>query len=337
MKYFLAGVTAAFAMMGVAAANAGTLADVKARGKVICLIADSLPGFSSVDNEDKWQGFDIDICKAIAAAVLGDAKKIIIKSTGTSKQLFAGLKASKGDVILRAPHTFSRGSDAKLSFQGVTYHDNQVIMVRKDLGVSSAAGLDGADMCFHTGSITELSLADYFSANSMVYIAKVSNTLAISMENYSLGRCEAISLEKSNLVALRTGLADPAAHKLLPEKIAKILLGLVTRSNDKQWGNIVRWVKNALVRAEELGVTSRNIATFSSVGKINVKLLLGSAGDHGSKIGLNAKWAARAISAVGNYGEIFDKHIGPNTPLKLKRGKNALSSKGGLQYSPPFR
>lgn len=339
MKRYLLGATAALAMLGTTAANAGTLDDVKARGELICIVNTGLPGFSFTDESGKWQGFDVDHCRALAAAVLGDANKVKYKPA-TGKTRFTILNSGEGDVIFRnTTWTFVRDNDVKLSFQGVNYYDGQGFMVPKKLGVKSAKELDGASVCIQTGTTTELNLADFFRANNMKYEPVPIESNEEARTNYLAGRCDVYTTDASGLAATRATFKDPANHVILPEIISKEPLGPATRHGDDQWGDIVRWTTNALVAAEELGITQANVSEKAAKATDNPEInrLLGTEGDLGAMIGLDKQWAMRAIKAVGNYGEVFDRNIGPKTPIGLERGLNALWTNGGLQYTPPFR
>ena len=318
-------------------AQAGTLEDVQARGKLNCIVSTGVAGFAFPDEAGKWHGFDIDFCRATAAAVLGDASKI--KSvTSTGKTRFTKLNSGEGDVLWRnTTITFSRDVGVKLRFHGVNYYDGQGFMVSKDLGVSSAKELDGASVCIQTGTTTELNLADFFYANDMKYEAVAIETNDEGRQNYLAGRCDVYTTDASGLASTRSTFPDPANHVILPEIISKEPLGPATRHGDDQWSDIVTWVYYATVTAEELGVTSANVDEMKSSKNPEILRMLGIEGDQGKELGLSADWAYQIIKQVGNYGEIFERNIGANTPIGLERGLNALWTEGGLQYSPPFR
>ncbi|MDT8854438.1 amino acid ABC transporter substrate-binding protein [Paracoccaceae bacterium Fryx2] len=330
----------ALTVTGLAAgmAAAGTLDDVKARGELICGVNTGLVGFAAPDASGNWSGFDVAMCKAVAAAVLGDASKVKYVPT-TSQTRFTALASGEVDFLVRnTTWTFSRDTDLKMDFVGVNYYDGQGFMVRKDLGVSSAKELEGATICIQTGTTTELNLADYFKANNMTYTPIAIETNAEGEQQYLAGACDAYTTDASGLAATRAAFADPENHIILPEIISKEPLGPSVRHGDNQWGDIVMWTFNALVAAEEYGVTSANIADLASTtSNPEVKRLLGAEGDLGAMLGLDAEWAKRAIAAGGNYGEIFAATIGEATPIGLARGLNAQWTQGGLQYSPPFR
>ena len=318
--------------------QAGTLEDVQARGVLNCVVSTGVAGFAYPDDAGKWHGFDIDFCRATAAAVLGDPDAIKAV-TSTGKTRFTKLNAAEGDVLWRnTTITFSRDVGVKLRFHGVNYYDGQGFMVPKSLGVSSAKELDGASVCIQTGTTTELNLADYFHSNGMKYEAVTIETNNEARQNYLAGRCDVYTTDASGLAATRSTFTDPENHVVLPEIISKEPLGPATRHGDDQWSDIVTWVLNATVTAEEKGVTSANVDDMKANSKDpEVLRLLGVEGNQGAELGLNADWAYNIVKSVGNYGEIFERNIGPNTPIGLARGLNALWTDGGLQYSPPFR
>ena len=317
--------------------TAGTLEDVKARGKVRCVVSTGIAGFAAPDASGVWKGFDIDFCRATAAAVLGNANAFE-PVTSTGKTRFTKLNAGEGDVLWRnTTVTFSRDVSVKLRFHGINYYDGQGFMVKKSLGVSSAKDLDGASVCIQTGTTTELNLADYFSSNNMSYEAVTIETNDEARQNYEAGRCDVYTTDASGLSSTRSALPDPDAHMVLPEIISKEPLGPATRHGDDQWSDIITWVLNATVTAEELGVNSSNVDKMKNSNNPEIRRMLGSDGSQGEELGLSNDWAYQIIKQVGNYAEIFENNIGVNTPLGIERGLNALWTKGGLQYSPPFR
>ena len=325
--------------LGIASgAQAGTLEDVKARGVLNCVVSTGIAGFAYPDAAGKWHGFDIDFCRATAAAVLGDSNAIKAV-TSTGKTRFTKLNSAEGDVLWRnTTITFSRDVGVKLRFHGINYYDGQGFMVPKKLGVNSAKELDGASVCIQTGTTTELNLADYFHANSMKYEAVTIETNDEARQNYLSGRCDVYTTDASGLASTRSTFTDPENHVILPEIISKEPLGPASRHGDDQWSDIVTWVLNATVTAEEKGVTQANADSLMKSSKDpEVLRLLGAEGNQGAELGLDKEWALRIIKAVGNYGEIFERNIGVNTPIGLERGLNALWTNGGLQYSPPFR
>jgi len=335
----LAKIALAFVAVGAFAvsANAGTLEDVKDRGVLRCVVSTGIAGFAYPDANGVWRGFDVEFCRATAAAVLGDATKIKAV-TSTGKTRFTLLNAGEGDVLCRnTTITFSRDVGVKLRFHGVNYYDGQGFMVNKNLGVSSAKDLDGASVCIQTGTTTELNLADYFHANSMQYEAVTIETNDEARQNYLSGRCDVYTTDASGLAATRSTFPDPGNHIVLPEIISKEPLGPATRHGDDQWSDIITWVLNATVTAEEKGITAANVDSMKNSKDPEVLRLLGVEGNQGSELGLSKDWAYQIIKQVGNYGEIFERNIGVNTPIGLERGQNALWTNGGLQYSPPFR
>lgn len=318
--------------------NAQTLDAVKARGQLVCGVNTGLAGFAAPDAQGNWQGFDVDVCKALAAAVLGDASKVEYIPT-TSADRFEQLASGKIDVLIRnTTWTFSRDTDLRLDFVGVNYYDGQGFMVAKSLGVASATELDGATVCIQTGTTTELNLADYFRANNLSYTPVPVATNAEGEQQFLAGACDVYTTDVSGLAASRAVYPNPADFIILPEVVSKEPLGPTVRHGDNNWGDIVRWTFNALVTAEELEVTSANVEELSK-GSPNpeVNRLLGTEGTLGAMIGLEPTWSKQAIAAVGNYGEIFARHIGEGTPIGLARGLNAQWTQGGLLYSPPFR
>ncbi len=333
----LAATVALATLTAVGAASAGTLEDVKARGVLRCVVSTGIAGFAYPDANGVWKGFDVDFCRATAAAVLGDAGKIkTVNSTGKTR--FTLLNSGEGDVLWRnTTVTFSRDVGVKLRFHGINYYDGQGFMVKKSLGIKSATELDGASVCIQTGTTTELNLADYFHANGMKYEAVTIETNDEGRQNYTAGRCDVYTTDASGLAATRSTFTDPENHVILPEIISKEPLGPATRHGDDQWSDIVTWVLNATVTAEEKGVTSANIDSMKSSKDPEILRLLGVEGSQGEELGLSKDWAYRIIKSVGNYGEIFERNIGVNTPIGLERGLNALWTNGGLQYSPPFR
>ncbi|HBU16165.1 MAG TPA: amino acid ABC transporter substrate-binding protein [Gemmobacter sp.] len=333
---FLGTLSAAALVAGIA--GAATLDDVRSRGELICGVNVGLTGFGAPDANGNYQGFDVAICKAVAAAVLGDASKVkYVPTTGETR--FTALASGEVDLLVRnSTWTFSRDNDLKFDFVAVNYYDGQGFMVKKDLGVSSAKELDGATVCIQTGTTTELNLADFFKANNMSYTPVTVADDSEGQRQYLAGACDAYTTDASGLAASRATMPDAESHIILPEIISKEPLGPLVRHGDNQWGDIVRWTYFALVAAEEYGVTSANIEEVAtSTQNPEVKRLLGLEGDLGAMLGLDKEFSKRAIAAVGNYGEIFEANIGSATPIGLARGLNALWTQGGLQYAPPFR
>ncbi len=329
---------AAVALVGVFAVQAGTLEDVQAAGELKCGINTGLPGFGYTDDMGRWTGFDVAYCRALAAAVLGDPNKIsFVNLTGANR--FPALQAGEIDVLARnTTWTLSRDVDLGLTFVGVNYYDGQGFIGRTALGVMSATELDGASVCIQTGTTTELNLADFFRTNDMSYEPVPIETNAEARAAYEADRCDVYTTDASGLAATKATFDDPDAHMVYPEIISKEPLGPLVRHGDDQWADIARWVLNALIIAEELGVNQGNVEDMAmGTDHPEINRMLGSEGSYGEMLGLDAKWAVRAIAAEGNYAEIFDKYIGPDTALGLQRGLNALYKDGGILYAPPFR
>jgi general L-amino acid transport system substrate-binding protein len=320
-------------------AQAGPIMDaVKQKGFVQCGVNTGLAGFSNPDDAGNWSGIDVDVCRAVAAAMFGDAKAVKFTPL-TAKERFTAVQSGEVDVLSRnTTWTLNRDSAQGLDFVGVTYYDGQGFMVPKSLGVKSALELDGASVCVQTGTTTELNLADYFRGNNMSYTPVVFERGDEARTAYEQGRCDTFTTDQSGLYAERIGLSNPDDHIVLPEVISKEPLGPVVRHGDNQWGDVVRWTLYAMVDAEELGVTSQNVDDMkASSTNPEVRRLLGVEGDMGQGLGLPNDWGYQAIKQVGNYGEIFERNIGMSSPLKIERGLNAQWTKGGLQYAMPVR
>ncbi|MDP6774733.1 MAG: amino acid ABC transporter substrate-binding protein [Rhodospirillales bacterium] len=334
VRLITAATTAAFV---ASAAYAGTVDDVKKKGHVQCGVSQGLPGFSNPDQKGNWTGIDVDVCRAVAAAVLGSADKV--KYTPLSaKERFTALQSGEVDMLSRnTTWTLVRDTALGLNFAGVNYYDGQGFMVRKDLGVKSAMELAGASVCVNIGTTTELNMADFFRANKMDYKPVVFEKADEVVAAYDSGRCDVYTTDQSGLAAQRLKLKDPNAHMVLPEVISKEPLGPVVRHGDDRWLDIVKWTLYAMLEAEEMGIDSKNADSMKGSNNPGIKRLLGSEGDLGGNLGLDKEWAYRVIKQVGNYGQIFEAHVGPNTPLQLPRGVNALWNKGGLMYPMPAR
>ena len=331
----------ALTVAGLAAggAAAATLDDVKARGTLNCGVTTGLVGFAAPDANGNWDGFDVGVCRAVAAAVLGDPMAVEFVPT-TGKTRFTALASGEVDMLARnTTWTFSRDVDLKFEFTGINYYDGQGFLVPKSLGVSSALDLNGATVCIQTGTTTELNLADFFRANNMEYQPVPIETNAEGQQQYLAGACDTYTTDASGLAATRAAFENPLDHVILPEIVSKEPLGPLVRHGDNEWGDVVRWTLNALIAAEEKGVTSANVAEMASAptGNPEINRLLGTEGNLGEMLGLDSDWAVRAISAGGNYGELFAKNIGEETPVGLARGLNAQWTDGGLLYAPPFR
>ena len=328
---------AAVAMTGTVA-SAATLDDVKAKGFLQCGVSPGVPGFAFTDDAGNWQGFDPALCRAMAAAIFGDSNAVKFTPT-TGKTRFTALASGEVDVLARTPtETFSRDVDLKFTFAPVNYYDGQGFMVRKSLGVSSALNLSGATICIQTGTTTALHLADYFRANNMSYEPVPIETNAEAQEKYLANACDVYTTDASGLAATRAAFADAADHIILPEIISKEPLAPLTRQGDDQWADILKWTRNALVIAEELGITAANADEMAASSNDPSTLrLLGKEGEYGAMLGLSNDWAINAIKAGGNYAEIFNRYIGPDTAVGLERGLNALPRDGGILYAAPLR
>ena len=322
------------------AASAATLDTVKSKGFLQCVVNSGLAGFAQPDAAGNWNGFDVDYCRAVAAAVFGDASKVKFTPT-TAQTRFPALQSGEGDVLFRnTTWTISRDTALGFNFRAVNYYDGQGFMVSKKLNVKSALELSGAAVCVQSGTTTELNLADYFKANNQQYNPVVFEKVEEVNAAYAAGRCDVYTTDQSGLYSIRLGLANPDEHVVLPEIISKEPLGPAVRQGDDQWFDIVSWTHYALVQAEEFGITKANIDEIKgSTTNPDIKRFLGIEKDSkiGTDLGLTNDWAYNIIKAVGNYGEVFERNIGEGSPLKIQRGINALWSKGGLQYAPPVR
>ena len=323
-----------FAMTG---ASAATLDDVKAKDFIQCGVSQGLPGFSNPDDKGNWSGLDVDVCRAMAAAIFGDATKVKYTPL-SSKERFTALQSGEIDVLSRnTTWTATRDTSLGLNFAGVNYYDGQGFLVRKSLGIKSALELSGASVCTNTGTTTELNIADYFTANKMEYELVAFDKSDEVIGAYAAGRCDVYTTDQSALYVRKLQLEKSEDHVVLPEIISKEPLGPVVRQGDDQWFNLVKWTHNAMLNAEELGITSANVAEMLKSEDPAIKRLLGTSGAFGEALGVGNDWAANIIAQVGNYGEVFDRSIGAGTELNISRGLNALWSKGGLQYAPPIR
>jgi general L-amino acid transport system substrate-binding protein len=326
------GATAALAQT-----KPSTLAQVKQRGVLNCGANTGLAGFGQPDAQGNWRGLDVDYCRAVAAAVFGDASKVKFVPL-SAKDRFTALQSGEVDVLVRnTTWTSSRDTSLGLNFGAINYYDGQGFLVKKSIKVASAKELSGATVCVQQGTTTELNLADYFRANKMELKAVTFATNDETIKAYDAGRCDAFTTDASGLYAERLRLAKPDDHMVLPEIISKEPLGPVVRHGDDQWYDIVMWTHYAMLSAEELGVTKANVDEMLKSSNPEVKRLLGTEGKHGEALGLDVKWAYNIIKSVGNYGEVFEGTVGMGSPLKIARGQNALWTKGGLQYAPPIR
>jgi general L-amino acid transport system substrate-binding protein len=341
MKVIQLAVAAAFAAGSFAAlaqapAQKGTLENVRAKGFVQCGVNTGLAGFSQPDSQGVWRGLDVDMCRAIAAAVFGDANKVRYTPT-SAQQRFTALQSGEVDVLARnTTWTVVRDTSLGFNFAGVNFYDGQGFMVPKKLNVKSAKQLNGATVCVQPGTTTELNLSDYFRANRMTMKPVVIEKLEEVTAAYFAGRCDVYTTDVSGLVSTRASRAPvPADHVILPEVISKEPLGPAVRHGDDRWLDIVRWTLNAMIEAEEMGLTSKTIDQQASSSKDPaVARFVGATGDIGKGLGLDAKWAYNIVKQVGNYGESFERNL---KPLGFDRGINELWNKGGIMYAPPIR
>lgn len=315
-----------------------TLDNIKKKGFVQCGISDGLPGFSAADSKGNFQGFDVDVCRAVAAAVFGDANKVKYTQL-TAKERFTALQSGEVDMLSRSTTwTSSRDGSMGILFAGVAYYDGQGFLVNKKLGVKSAKELDGATFCIQAGTVTELNLADYFRANGLKYTPISFDTSDESFKALESGRCDVLTADQSQLYGQRLKLAAPDDFVVLPEVISKEPLTTAVRRGDEEWYSVVRWTQIAWLNAEELGVTSKNVNELARTTKNpDVARLLGVEGALGKDLNLPNDWVVKIVAQVGNYGESFERSLGQGSELKIKRGLNALWTQGGLQYGPPVR
>jgi len=325
--------------LSASAAFADTLADVTGKGYLQCGVSPSTPGFAAPDANNEWAGLDVDFCRGMAAAIFDDPKAVRFTPL-TSKERFTALSSGEIDVLSRTTTwTMSRDTNLGIDFAGVTFYDGQGFMVRKDLGVASALELSGAAICIEAGTTTELNAADYFSTNGMEYNAVVFEDQDEVVKAYDDGRCDVFTTDSSALAAERLSLANPDENMILPEIISKEPLGPSVRQGDDLWFNITRWVYFSLLESEELGVTGANVDEMLGSENPGVRRLLGVEGDFGTAIGLSNDWAYKVVKHVGNYNDIYERHVGANTPVGIERAGsvNDLWTRGGLMYAPPVR
>ena len=328
---------AALAFAPIGAAEAQTLKAVQDRGKLVCGVSQGVAGFSIKDDKGEWSGFDVDFCRALAAAIFNDPSKVEYAPLSALER-FGALKDKKIDVLSRnSTWTMGREEDSGIVFAGVTYYDGQAFLVPKARNVTSAMELDGSKVCIQKGTTSEPNAKDYLDSNHVGYEIVEADTVADLVANYLSGKCNVLTTDESQLFALRSQFPKPSEHMILPDVISKEPLGPVVRQDDMQWLNIVKWVNYALINAEEMGVSSKTIDEALKSQKPAVKRLVGTEGDFGKPLGLTNAWAANAVRAVGNYGEIFDRNVGAQTKLAIPRGLNELWNNGGIQYAPPIR
>lgn len=314
-----------------------TLQAVKDRGTLNCGVSEGLAGFSAKDAKGEWSGFDVDFCRALAAAIFNDPSKVHFVPLNAEER-FKSLQSGAIDVLSRnSTQTMAREAELKLIFPAVTYYDGQGFLVKRSPPVQSSLELDGAKICVQEGTTSATNVADYFRANSMRYELVTTKNAADAVKAYDEGRCTVFTSDVSQLYAKRLDLAKPDDHMILPDVISKEPLGPVVRQGDEQWALIVKWTHNAMLNAEELGVSSKTIEQALKSEKPAVKRLVGTEGRLGEEIGLTKDWAARILHQVGNYGEVFDRNVGTKSPLAIPRGLNHLWSIGGIQYAPPLQ
>jgi len=330
--------SAVLASMGLTGATAGTLQDVQKKGFVQCGVSQGTPGFSNPDASGNWAGFDVDVCRAVAAAIFGDANKVKYTPL-SSKERFTALQSGEVDMLSRTTTwTLVRDTALGLNFAGVNYYDGQGFLVRKDLGVKTAMELGGASVCVAIGTTTELNMADFFRKHKLKYNPVVFEKADEVLAAYEGGRCDVYTTDRSSIAAQRTKLKNPKDHMVLPETISKEPLGPVVRHGDDQWLDLVKWSLYAMIDAEENNVTSKNVDSLKATSTDpKIRRLLGMEGDMGKNLGVSPDWAYNIIKQVGNYGESYEKYMGTKTPLGLARGNNALWENGGLQYGMPIR
>jgi general L-amino acid transport system substrate-binding protein len=338
-KKVMAGVLAAGLIGAAGTAYAGKDLDaIKARGQLLCGVSTGVAGFASADSQGKWTGIDVDVCRAVAAAIFGDADKVKFIPT-TAQQRFTALQSGEVDLLVRTTtYTLTRDTALGFDFTGINYYDGQGFMVNKKLGVKSAKELNGATVCVQPGTTTELNLADYFRANKMTFKPVVIEKIEEVRAAFFAGRCDVFTTDASGLYATRAANAPkPDDYIILPEIISKEPLGPVVRHGDNQFADIVRWAFFAMLEAEEYGITSKNVDEMLKSDNPAIKRILGVTPGMGKALGVDEKWVYNIIKQVGNYGEVFDRNVGAGSPLKIARGQNALWTQGGLQYAPPIR
>ncbi|MDP2373171.1 amino acid ABC transporter substrate-binding protein [Reyranella sp.] len=334
----IAAFSGAAAFVSAPASAGQTFDAVKAKGFVQCAVNTGLAGFSFADSQGKWTGLDVDLCKAIAAALFGDAEKVKFTPT-TAQQRFVALQSGEVDVITRnATQTLMRDTALGFNIAGVNFYDGQGFIVPTKSNIKSAKELNGATICVQPGTTTELNLADYFRANKMTFKPVLIEKLDELLQAYASGRCDSYTTDASGLAAVRAGqLAGKGEHTILPERISKEPLGPIVRHGDDQWLDLVKWVLIGMIEAEEYGITSKNVDEMLKTDDPAIKRFLGVTPGYGKAVGVDEKWMYNVVKQVGNYGESYDRNVGPATALKLERGQNALWTKGGLMYAIPFR
>ena len=323
--------------LSVAASSAQTLKKVQDRGSLACGVSQGLPGFSSPDDKGNWTGFDVDVCRAIAAAIFNDPAKVKFLPL-SAKDRFTALQSGEIDVLARnSTWTSSRDSSLGITFTAVNYYDGQGFMVRKSLKVNSALELNGASICAQTGTTSELNLADYFRSNNMKYEITAFVTADETVKAYEAGRCDAFTTDVSQLYAEKLKLSNAGDHVILPEIISKEPLAPAVRHGDNQFADIVRWSQYAMLEAEEYGISSKTVDEMLKSENPSIKRILGVTPGMGKALGVDEAWVVNIIKQVGNYGESFERNVGSGSILKIDRGLNRLWTQGGIQYAPPIR
>ncbi|MFT6386771.1 MAG: general L-amino acid transport system substrate-binding protein [Cellvibrionaceae bacterium] len=315
---------------------AGTLDTVKSRDSLKCGVTNGLTGFSNPDKQGNWEGMDVDVCRAVAVAVLGDANKVTYVPT-SGKTRFTALQTGEIDLLSRVTTwTLSRDTKLGLNFAGVNLYDGQGFMVRKSLGITEAKELNGASICMNTGTSTETNIADFFIANNLRYKTVLFEKSSEVASAYDLGRCDVYTSDKSGLAAQRLKMQKPDDHIILNDTISKEPLGPAVRHGDDEWFDVVKWTLMALIEAEELNITQNNINSFGNTKNPRIMRFLGTSGENGKNLKLNPNWSANIVKAVGNYGEIYTRNVGARSLLKIPRGLNKLWRDGGILYAIPL-
>lgn len=333
----IAAIGAAMLFSGAVAQAGPTFDAVKQKGFVQCGVTTGVAGFSNPDSKGVWTGIDVDMCKAIAAAMFNNAEAFKVTPL-SAVQRFTALQSGEIDVLTRnTTQTMTRDTTLGLVGTGINFYDGQGVMVKKDLGIKGAKELDGATICVQPGTTTELNLADWFRANNISFKPVVIEKLDEIVRAFVAGRCDAFTTDKSQLAGVRTTLENPNAYEILPDTFSKEPLGPMVRQGDDAWFNVVRWTLYAMIEAEEYGITSKNAQEMLKSSDPNVQRILGTTPGMGKNLGLSNEWAFSVVSQVGNYGETFERNVGADSPLKLQRGLNATWRDGGLMYGWPIR
>ncbi len=333
----LAAATAALVALSGTASAGPTFDAVKQKGFVQCGVSTGIPGFSNPNSQGQWSGIDVDMCRAVAAAMFNDASKFKVTPL-TPVQRFTALQSGEIDVLTRnTTQTLTRDTTLGLIGTGVNFYDGQGVMVKKDLGIKSAKELNGATICVQPGTTTELNLADWFRGNKLAFKPVVVEKLDEVIRAFVAGRCDAFTTDKSQLASVRTTLNNPDSYVIMPEDFSKEPLGPMVRQGDEAWFNVVRWALFAMIEAEEYGITSKNVNDMLKSTDPNVQRILGVTPGMGKNLGVGDQWAFNIVSQVGNYGEVFERNLGKDSPMKLERGLNATWRNGGLMYGWPIR